>query len=335
MAALVGKCCFRLFFLHSAEALRENRGMSLFYRQLRVELGGFPGYSVINAPKKDTAIMENQTAGSEAATLAALERLSSVVDRLIAPDGCPWDSTQTPESLTEYIIEESHELVEAIRTGKTADIVEELGDVAFLLVLVGKLMKRSGAPGLAEALEVETDKMFRRHPHVFADTTYASQSEQLKDWDRIKREEKAASEDGPKGTYDSLPRGLPPLTKAYRIHAKADRVGFTWPEDEDVEKQVEAEWLELLDAMADGDETAIEHELGDHLFTLVELGRRKGIKAAPALNAATERFLTRFGAMEALARARNLDFVDLSLDDKDELWNEVKAAEKPQDEPEA
>lgn len=86
---------------------------------------------------------------------------------------------------------------------------------------------------------------------------------------------------GPKGTYDSLPRGLPPLTKAYRIHSKADRVGFTWPEDEDVEKQVEAEWLELLDAMASDDAEAIEHEFGDHMFTLVELGRRKGIKAAP------------------------------------------------------
>ena len=149
-------------------------------------------------------------------------------------------------------------------------------------------------------------------------------------WDRIKREEKAAADaEGPKGTYDSLPRGLPPLTKAYRIHAKADRVGFTWPENEDVEKQVEAEWLELLDAMASDDAEAIEHEFGDHMFTLVELGRRKGIKAAPALNAATERFLARFERMEAIARERNLDFVNLSLDDKDDLWNEVKAAEKP------
>ena len=259
---------------------------------------------------------------------AALDRLSTVIDRLIAPDGCPWDSTQTPETLTEYIVEECHELVDAIRSGKTTDIVEEMGDVAFLLVLVGKLMNRKGEPGLAEALEMEADKMVRRHPHVFADTSYASQSEQFKDWERIKREEKAAASDGPKGTYDSLPRGLPPLTKAYRIHAKADRVGFTWPEDEDVERQVEAEWLELLDAIADGNETAIEHEFGDHLFSLVELGRRKGIKAAPALNAATERFLSRFAAMEALARERGLDFVNLSLDEKDELWNEVKSAEK-------
>lgn len=221
-------------------------------------------------------------AAADAATQAALERLNTVIDRLIAPDGCPWDSTQTPESLTEYVIEECHELVDAIRSGKTADMVEELGDVAFLILLIGKLMARAGGPSLADALEVEAAKMVRRHPHVFSDTTYESQSEQLKDWDRIKREEKAAADaEGPKGTYDSLPRGLPPLTKAYRIHAKADRVGFTWPENEDVEKQVEAEWLELLDAMASDDAEAIEHEFGDHMFTLVELGRRKGIKAAP------------------------------------------------------
>ena len=273
---------------------------------------------------------EHIKAAADAATQAALERLNTVIDRLIAPDGCPWDSTQTPESLTEYVIEECHELVDAIRSGKTADMVEELGDVAFLILLIGKLMARAGGPSLADALEVEAAKMVRRHPHVFSDTTYESQSEQLKDWDRIKREEKAAADaEGPKGTYDSLPRGLPPLTKAYRIHSKADRVGFTWPENEDVEKQVEAEWLELLDAMASDDAEAIEHEFGDHMFTLVELGRRKGIKAAPALNAATERFLTRFERMEALARERNLDFVSLSLDDKDDLWNEVKAAEKP------
>ena len=269
-------------------------------------------------------------AAADAATQAALERLNTVIDRLIAPDGCPWDSTQTPESLTEYVIEECHELVDAIRSGKTADMVEELGDVAFLILMIGKLMARAGGPSLADALEVEAAKMVRRHPHVFSDTTYENQSEQLKDWDRIKREEKAAADaEGPKGTYDSLPRGLPPLTKAYRIHSTADRVGFTWPENEDVEKQVEAEWLELLDAMASDDAEAIEHEFGDHMFTLVELGRRKGIKAAPALNAATERFLTRFERMEALARERNLDFVSLSLDDKDDLWNEVKAAEKP------
>lgn len=257
---------------------------------------------------------------------SALEQLNAVIDRLIAPDGCPWDSTQTPQSLTEYLVEECHELVDAIRSGNKTDMCEELGDVAFLLLFVGKLMQRDGGPSLADALNGETAKMIRRHPHVFGDTEYADRAEQLKDWDRIKKEEKTSEK--PKGTFDSLPRSLPPLTRAYRIHAKAERAGFTWPEDEEVERQVEAEWLELLDALQSGEEAAIEHEFGDHLFSLVELGRRKGIKAATALDSATRRFLDRFERMEALARERGLNFIQMSLDEKDELWNEVKAAEK-------
>lgn len=263
---------------------------------------------------------------SHADLQSALEHLCAVIDRLTAPGGCPWDSTQTPQSLTEYLVEECHELVDAIRSNNKADMCEELGDVAFLLVFIGKLMQRDGGPSLADALNGETAKMIRRHPHVFGDTEYTDRAEQLKDWDRIKREEKTSEK--PKGTFDSLPRGLPPLTRAYRIHAKAERAGFTWPEDEEVERQVEAEWLELLDAMQSGEETAIEHEFGDHLFSLVELGRRKGIKAAAALDSATRRFLDRFERMETLARERGLDFIQMSLDEKDELWNEVKADEK-------
>ena len=254
----------------------------------------------------------------------------ATISALRAPDGCPWDREQTHVSISHNMIEEAYEAVCAIEEEDVAHLREELGDVLLQVVLQSQIAADAGEFTIDDVCADVNAKMVRRHPHVFSDTTYESQSEQLKDWDRIKREEKAAADaEGPKGTYDSLPRGLPPLTKAYRIHAKADRVGFTWPENEDVEKQVEAEWLELLDAMASDDAEAIEHEFGDHMFTLVELGRRKGIKAAPALNAATERFLTRFERMEALARERNFDFVSLSLDDKDDLWNEVKAAEKP------
>lgn len=260
-------------------------------------------------------------------THSALDRLNSVIDRLIAPDGCPWDREQTPQSLTEYLVEECHELVDAIRSGKASDVCEELGDVAFQLLFLGRLFADQGGPSLADALNASADKMIRRHPHVFGNTAYSDRDAQLKDWERIKREEKAADRGGPKGTYDSLPRGLPPLTKAYRIHAKAARVGFTWTEDEEAERQVEAEWLEFLDALAAGDEAAIAHEFGDHLFSLVELGRRKGLKAAAVLDETNRRFLARFERMEELARERGLSFPDLSLDDKDELWNEAKADE--------
>lgn len=278
----------------------------------------------------------------------ALNRLQTVIDRLIGPDGCSWDKEQSPESLADYVIEESHELVEAIRSGNVQDVRSELGDVAFLLLFIARLYENKQTFKLDDALNDSAEKMIRRHPHVFGDTHFASKEEQLRAWEAIKRTEKktedtegdAEKADADKtspetsqaatanaGIFDSLPKGLPPLIKAYRIHSKAARVGFTWPEDQDVEQQVEAEWLEWLDVAAGDNKQAQQHELGDMLFTLVELGRRKGIKANEALDYATMRFLDRFSRMEALARARDLDFPNLSLDDKDDLWNEVKAAE--------
>ena len=228
----------------------------------------------------------------------ALEELQLLIDKLTAPDGCPWDKEQTPESLAEYVIEESHELVSAIRSGNVADIREELGDVAFLLLFVARLYEKQGQFNLDDALNNNRAKMIRRHPHVFSNTV-----------------------------FDSLPESLPPLAKAYRINSKAARVGFTWQEDEEVEQQVEAEWLEWLDASAGGDQDAQKHELGDLLFSIAELGRRKGIKASEALDYANRRFLKRFARMEEIAREQNLDFSALTLDEKDELWNTAKAEE--------
>lgn len=279
----------------------------------------------------------------------SLQAITDVIDRLLAPEGCPWDREQTPESLADYVIEECFELVEAIRSGKVHDVREELGDVMFLLAFIGRLYADKGAFTLDDAVEGNAAKMIRRHPHVFAEGECASREELLRNWERIKREEKAAAmaEDGtdadgdaqtasaegapgdaPGGVFASLPKGLPPLVKAYRLHSKAARVDFTWESDEDVEQQVEAEWLEWLDASASGDKERQEQELGDFLFTIVELGRRKGIKANAALDYATLKFLRRFEGMEALARERGLDFPNLPFEEKDALWNEVKAAEK-------
>ena len=254
---------------------------------------------------------------------AALDSLFGVIDRLIGPDGCSWDREQTPESLADYCIEESCELVAAIRSGKPREVLEELGDLLFLLLFLSRLYANREGFTLKDALEASAEKMIRRHPHVFGALRFDDKEEQLRAWERIKRDEKADEED-PGGIFTGLPAGLPSLIKAYRIHSKAARAGFTWPEDEEVERQVEAEWLEFLDAGRQGRD-AQSRELGDLLFTIVELGRRKGIKANEALDHALLRFLARFEAMEKLARERGLDFVPLSLDDKDELWNEVKA----------
>ncbi len=258
----------------------------------------------------------------------ALEHIQSVVDKLLDPEGgCPWDRAQTPVSLCEYIIEECHELVDAIRSGKPGHACDEMGDLLFLLIITARRFADAGSFSLADALNAGADKMTRRHPHVFGDAHFASQAEFARAWAEIKKAEKAEAGERDGGLLSSVPAGLPPLTKAYRLHSKAAQAGFTWDEEEDVERQIESEWLELLDARASGDETAKEHELGDMLFSLVELGRRMGIKAAHALDMADNRFRRRFEAMEKLAKERGRDFAALDLDAKDELWNEVKEQE--------
>ncbi|MDR2076961.1 MAG: nucleoside triphosphate pyrophosphohydrolase [Desulfovibrio sp.] len=259
-----------------------------------------------------------------------LREVETVIDRLLAPDGCPWDREQTPASLCEYILEEAHELVDAVRHRATTDVREELGDVLFLLLFLSRLYAARGAFSLEEVLARCAAKMIRRHPHVFAGAVFASRDELLQGWNRVKQDEKR--EHGPpgreEGVFAALPRNLPPLTKAYRIHAKAANANFTWDSAEDVEQQAEAEWLELLDALAGGDKEAQERELGDLLFTLVELGRRKGIKAAAALDNACQKFLLRFARMEDQVRGRGGDFAAVSMEEKNALWTAVKAEEK-------
>lgn len=288
-------------------------------------------HSPADAPAQSA---QSSAEAGECAPASALQTMRAVIETLLAPDGCPWDREQTPLSLCDYVLEEAHELVDAIRHGKTDDVREELGDVLFLLVFIAILYAGRGGFSLDEAISANADKMIRRHPHVFAGTVFDSREEQLADWERIKRSEKADADGTPAGVYSSLPKNLPPLLKAYRIHSKAARAGFTWDSDEDVEQQVEAEWLELLDAFQGKDKAAQEHELGDLIFTLVELGRRKGIKASAALDFSTQRFLRRFARMEELARAGGQDFSAVSMEEKNALWDQAKQEEDPSKEQE-
>ena len=255
---------------------------------------------------------------------SALGDLYAVIEKLTGPDGCPWDREQTPKTLADYVIEETHELVAAIRSGNDAEVRDELGDTLFLLVFIARYYEKKGVFSLRDSLESVSAKMIRRHPHVFANAKFENLDEQLKAWEKIKKEEKA---DKKQGLFAGLPASLPGLVKAYRINSKAARVGFTWPEDEEVEQQVESEWLEWLDACQQDSRELETHELGDLLFSVVELGRRKGIKANEALDLACSRFLKRFAAMEGMARQQGRDLADMSLDEKDELWNLAKKQE--------
>jgi MazG family protein len=255
----------------------------------------------------------------------ALKELMDVIDALLGPGGCPWDQEQTPESMCDYLAEEAFELIEGIRQGDKEEAREELGDVLFILLFIATLYERENAFTLTDSLKHCTAKMIRRHPHVFDDKTFGNIQELWDNWEKTKREEnKGTKRDG---VFDSLPKGLPPLLKAYRINSKAARNGFTWKSDEDVEDCLRSEWSEWQEAMACNDPAAAEREFGDYLFTLVELGRRKGIKANAALDFANQKFLRRFGAMETLAGERGLIFSELDLDAMNTLWDEVKSDE--------
>ena len=255
----------------------------------------------------------------------SLTKLRQVVAALLGPDGCPWDQKQTPQSLCDYIIEEASELVEAVRAEDIQGAMEELGDVLFLVCFMGALYEAKGAFTLSDAFDAAAAKMIRRHPHVFAGTVVNNQEELLRNWERIKRAEKGGS--GSQGIFDSLPRGLPSLLKAYRLNAKAARHRFTWESDEAQREALAREWEELRQAQAAGDPDAVKSEFGDYLFSLVEYGRRLGVKANEALEGANAKFLARFRKMEELAASRGLDVSGFALADWDKLWDEVKAAE--------
>ena len=256
----------------------------------------------------------------------SLTQLADVVETLIGPEGCPWDREQTPLTLCDYLAEETFELIDAVRRGDVANVREEMGDVLFLLVFLSRLY--DGEASLGSAMHEAAEKMIRRHPHVFEGAACAGREQLLQRWEQIKKAEKVEKAEKKSGVFASLPDGLPPLLKAYRIHAKAARAQFTWDEDTDVEQQAEAEWLEWLDASSSGDSDAMERELGDIMFTLVELGRRKGIKANAALHKTTLRFLERFRYMEEEAAREGREFSALEMDEKNALWDKAKAREK-------
>lgn len=256
----------------------------------------------------------------------ALTQLLDVVETLIGPNGCPWDKEQTPQTLCDYLAEETFELIDALRRNDTGDVREEMGDVLFLIAFISRLYRDKFT--LDEVLRESAEKMIRRHPHVFADKECANREQLLQTWEQVKKEEKAEKSPNKTGVFASLPDSLPPLLKAYRIHSKAARAGFTWDSDEDAEIQVETEWLEWLEASSGGNAEAMERELGDLIFTLAELGRRKGIKANAALHKTTLRFLSRFRYMEEKAVQEGKDFTALDMDEKNRLWDEAKKQEK-------
>lgn len=253
---------------------------------------------------------------------AALERLDQLIARLRAPDGCPWDRQQTTTSVTPYLLEEAFEAAEAVESGQPAEARGELGDLLFQVVFMVRLYQEQGHFDLRQVIEAVHAKMTRRHPHVFGDQDAMQQAEQVRDlWGQIKKQERR---DSGQGLLQSVPRSAPALVVAQRMGSRAARVGFDWRQAHQVLDKVAEECRELRQA---GDDEQAAAELGDLFFALAQWARHRGLDSEACLRAANRRFLRRFSQMEEILKQRGLAWESLSLEQMNQLWEEVKAAE--------
>jgi tetrapyrrole methylase family protein/MazG family protein len=246
-----------------------------------------------------------------------------LMKRLRSETGCPWDRKQTVESLTPYLLEECHELREALANGDREHISEECGDLLFQIVFLSEIFAEEGSFTINDVLTKLNDKMIRRHPHVFGETAAGSVEAVLSNWEKIKaseRKEKRAS------VLDGVPKTLPALSQALALQHKAARVGFDWKEDRDVLGKIQEEFREFQEAEQGHDPLAMRDEFGDLLFALVNYARKKEIDPELALVGTIQKFIARFRYIEEALAARGKKPEDSTLEEMDALWDKAKAS---------
>ncbi|MGB8167951.1 MAG: nucleoside triphosphate pyrophosphohydrolase [Chthoniobacteraceae bacterium] len=252
----------------------------------------------------------------------AIDQLRAIVACLRAPEGCPWDREQTHASLRGGLLEEAYEVVEAINKADDANLREELGDLLLQSVFHAQIAAEEGRFDFDHVAREIVEKLIRRHPHVFGEDSCVDSAEVLRKWDDIKRAEKGGVAES---ALDHTPGGLPALLHAQKVQKKASKAGFDWTEVPPVLAKIREEITELEAELAAGHAERLEDELGDLLFSVVNLARKLHLDAETALHRATGKFSTRFRQVEALARARNLVLDKMTLPELDALWDEVKA----------
>lgn len=255
---------------------------------------------------------------------STLARLVGVMRRLLAPDGCPWDREQDFLTLRKYVLEEACEVIDAIDSGDKRALKEELGDLLLQVVFQAELARNEKSFAIDDVVEGIIDKLVRRHPHVFGDTSVSGSDEVLTNWEKIKAKEKAE-----RGILSSVPRALPALTRAQRIGEKVARVGFDWENESGSRDKVREELKELDEAIAKKDKRAIEEEMGDVLFALVNLSRHLDVDAESALRGTIDKFTKRFEHVEKRVKEEHGGFATtekLPLSVLDNYWEEAKGA---------
>jgi MazG family protein len=248
------------------------------------------------------------------------DRLCEIVARLRAPGGCPWDREQTHESLLPALIEEAYEVAGAARAKDIANFREELGDLLLLIVMHAEIASESGEFKIDNVIREVTEKLIRRHPHVFGESNARDSGAVLKQWEVIKRDEKKSDQH----YLASLPAALPALIRAQKAQAKVARVNFDWTDLRDVIAKVEEEVRETKMAIDSKDRSSIDDEIGDLLFAVVNLARKCGLDAESTLQLATDKFVARFNRLEDEVQAQGKRLGDIDLAEMDAIWTEIK-----------
>jgi len=255
--------------------------------------------------------------------MTEFDNLCEIVAQLRAPGGCPWDREQTNASLAPALIEETYEAVGAIRANDDANLREELGDILLLVVMHSEISREQGRFDIADAIRGATEKLIRRHPHVFGDSEVSESEGVVRQWEAIKQREKGESA---RRFLDDIPAALPALMRAQKTQKKVARVHFDWNDVSDVIAKVDEEIAETKEAIESNDRAAIADEIGDALFAMVNLARKCNFDAEVLLQSATDKFIARFHQLETKIRERGAVLGDLKLDELDEIWSELKKA---------
>ena len=262
--------------------------------------------------------------------MEAVQQLLEIMSRLRDPaSGCPWDLRQTYSSIVPYTLEEAYEVADAIQRGDMRELRDELGDLLFQVVFYSQIAREEGHFDFNQVAQGISEKMLRRHPHVFSDAEYGSDQELRQAWEHSKAQEREQHSDAEAiSELDGVARALPALIRAEKLQKRAARVGFDWPDSQGALDKLNEELAEVQAEMGMGDVPRLQDELGDLLFSVVNVVRLLGLDAEQALSRANEKFARRFRAMETMLHGRGkVDLHALSAQDWDAVWEAVKRRE--------
>ena len=252
-------------------------------------------------------------------TEKSFTKLLNIVSQLRGPDGCPWDKEQTHKSLLPYFLEEAYEVIEGVEAGDMNSLKEELGDVLLHVVFQADIAQKNSEFTIEDSLNHVNEKLVRRHPHVFGDKKADAAFHAKQNWESAKHKEKKR-----KSRLDGVPKTLPALTRAQRLQEKASYTGFDWEKIGQVWDKIHEEIQELKEAQSNGNKSHIEEEIGDVIFSIVNLARFLNISAESALRKTNRKFVTRFKDVETELKKRGKEVEDSNLEEMDEIWNTVK-----------